>query len=522
MSTRNAIAVRKGTAVATLDPRKEPLPTPAYKYVAEHVSKTRGEIYLDCPLARRASDVYTVYEDKGKYGLPFCNLPLADRNEKGVPHISVRNTGDALEVLGITVRHDRFADRVELQRVDDHDRLSDGALRLILTALETSDYRPRLDRLYSDVLAVAEANAYDSMQERFDALETAWDGEARLDKWMNRVLRTKDDAYHDFWSSRSLIVAVMRVRRATLNHPIPYKYLPVLESPQDGRKSSALRILGFTSYFTDDLKVGSDAKETMELTGGVLIAELSELAARKSDIESQKAFISKSVDKARPAYGRVVREIPRRFMLFASTNSSTYLKDATGDVRYIPIACDIGQSNPADTEWLKANLDQLWGEAAARERKMWEADWKEIYPPQELSQSARLLQDERYDGGDAYENLKIAFSHAFEQRPGLTYAFVSSAAAATIAGFGGIPLAQNPMLSRTLKEAMTRLGWRKKTRRLSDGKEYAGYEFGVAYGGKVDRLDIIEPQGYGDASTYWLTAAEPPAKVALPMTRTKH
>lgn len=521
MSTRNAIAVRKGTAVAAIDPRKEPLPSPAYRYVAEHVSKTRSEIYLDCPLARRASDVYAVYMDKGKYGLPYCNLPLADRNEKGVPHISVRNTGDTLEVLGITVRHDRFTDRVELQGVDDHDRLSDGALRLILTALETSDYRPRLDRLYSDVLAVAEANAYDSMQERFDALETAWDGEARLDKWMNRVFRTKDDAYHDFWSSRSLIVPVMRVRRATLNHPIPYKYLPVLESPQDGRKSSALRILGFTSYFTDDLKVGSDAKETMELTGGVLIAELSELAARKADIESQKAFISKSVDKARPAYGRVVREIPRRFMLFASTNSNKYLKDATGDVRYIPIECDIGQANPADTEWLQENLNQLWGEAAAREREMWERDWKEIYPPQELSQHARLLQDERYDGGEVYEVLKLALETAFEQRPNVTYAFISSDNAATIAGFGGIPLAQNSQWASNLKAAMTRLGWRYERRTLADGKRHRGYEYGDAYAGEVDRLDIIEPQGYGDDVTYWLTAVEPPAKVALPMTRTK-
>ena len=501
------------------------LPSPAYKEVARML-KPRDIIYLEMPLAKRAAAAAMVYisPPKDKGDSPVVSVPFDDCRRDGKHHVSVRNTGAALELLGITVRHDRFTDRIELQGVDDHDRLSDGALRLILTALETINYRLKLDTLYTHVMAVAEANAYDSMQERFDALEAAWDGEARLDKWMHRVLRTGDDEYHDFWSSRSLIVAVMRVRRATLNHPIPYKYLPVLESPQDGRKSSALRILGFTSYFTDDLKVGSDAKETMELTDGVLIAELSELAARKADIESQKAFISKSVDKARPAYGRVAQERPRRFVLFASTNSNKYLKDATGDVRYIPIACDIGQANPADTEWLKANLDQLWGEAAASEREMWESgNWRDIYPPQELSQRARELQDERYDGGDAYENLRLAFARAFEQRPELTYAFVKSADAATIAGLGDDDsLAQNKGWGTTLREAMTRLGWRYVTRRLPDGREYRGYEYGVAYAGRVDRNDIIEPKGYGDETTYWLTAAEPTAKETLPMTLTKH
>lgn len=485
------------------------LPSPAYRHVARTL-KAKDIVYLDLPLAMRAAASALVYLDPPKETGDFAvvRVPLPDRKRDGKQHISVHNTGTALELLGVTIRHDRFTDRVELQGVDDHDRLTDGAERLILTALETINYRVSLSTLHEHLLAVAEANAYDSMVERFARLESEWDRVPRLDKWMHHVLRTEDDAYHDFWSATPLIVAVMRVRRATLDHPIAYKYLPVLESPQDGRKSSALRVLGFTRYFTDDLKVGSDAKETIELSGGVLIAELSELAARKKDIESQKAFISKATDKARMAYGRNVKEVPRRFVLYASTNDAKYLKDETGDVRYIPIACGISQDAPADTDWLAENLDQLWGEAAARESKMWESgDWRDIYPPLALSQHARTLQDARYDGGDAYEELRLAIEEAFAARGGqVRYAFVRVETASRIAGYDETPLAQNPSWGQALKKAMTRLGWREKRRRLSDGERCRGYEFGIAYDGRVNPEDVLE---HHEGVTRWLSADLP-------------
>ena len=74
---------------------------------------------------------------------------------------------------------------------------------------------------------------------------------------------------------------------------------------------------------------------------GAIVAHAAEMSAwRKSDVEEQKAVLTRCVDHGRPAYGYETRSYPRRTCLAFSTNDVEFLQDATGNRRYWPVPRD--------------------------------------------------------------------------------------------------------------------------------------------------------------------------------------
>jgi predicted P-loop ATPase len=158
-----------------------------------------------------------------------------------------------------------------------------------------------------------------------------------------------------------LIAAVRRVRQPGCK----FDEIPVLEGPQGENKSTALSILAHSQdWFLDDLPLTADSKKVIEQTAGKWIVEASDLSGmRKADIEHVKALASRQVDRSRMAYGRRPMERPRQFIIIGTTNSSKYLKDLSGNRRFWPV-----KVTKFDIDALRRDCDQLWAEAAVREK----------------------------------------------------------------------------------------------------------------------------------------------------------
>ena len=84
---------------------------------------------------------------------------------------------------------------------------------------------------------------------------------------------------------------------------------------------------------------------------------------RKAEVEHVKAFASRQVDRARPAYGHYVVNQPRHSIEIATTNSDEYLQSQDGNRRFWPLA----PRKPIDLDLLRHDRLQLWGEAAKYE-----------------------------------------------------------------------------------------------------------------------------------------------------------
>ena len=78
--------------------------------------------------------------------------------------------------------------------------------------------------------------------------------------------------------------------------------------------------------------------QQQERLRGKWVYEIGDLSGiRKAKVENVKAFASRTHDRARLAYGRQQVELPRRCVIFGTTNVSTYLKSRTGNRRFWPV-----------------------------------------------------------------------------------------------------------------------------------------------------------------------------------------
>jgi len=205
-----------------------------------------------------------------------------------------------------------------------------------------------------------------------------------LDEWLISCGGADDTEYVRAVGSLVLIAAVRRVRSPGCK----FDELLVLESPQGQNKSTALRMLcPYGDWFSDDLPLGVDAKQTIERTMGKWIVEAAELMnMRKAQSEQLKSFLSRQVDgPVRMAYARQSDEVPRQFVIIGTTNSASYLKDPSGNRRFWPV-----KVKRFNAELVSELRDQLWAEVSYRE-----AQGESIRLHPKLYYAATVQQEER-------------------------------------------------------------------------------------------------------------------------------
>jgi predicted P-loop ATPase len=213
------------------------------------------------------------------------------------------------------------------------------------------------DNVISGALVVmAKQNAYDPVRNVLDALPE-WDRVPRLDTWLASNFEAKGDPEYLAQVFRKWMVAmVMRVYQPGAK----FDWMPIFEGAQGIGKSSFGRLLVGDKYFLDWLPNLNDKDSALSLQGmwGVEMGELSQF--RRNELENIKAFITRTVDKLRPPYGRRLIESPRRCVFFGTTNRQTYLTDETGNRRFKPVV--VGS---LDFEALARDRIQLFAEARA-------------------------------------------------------------------------------------------------------------------------------------------------------------
>jgi predicted P-loop ATPase len=201
------------------------------------------------------------------------------------------------------------------------------------------------------VEAVARQAMFHPVRDYLTSLE--WDKTARVGAFAETYLGAAPTPYHREVSRCMLVSGVARIMRPGCQCDA----MAILEAPQGAGKSQAISAL-FSPWFSDDLAEFGSKDSSMQVRSawGIEVAELTSMA--RGEMERVKAFISRPVDRFRPSYGHRVIEVPRQCVFVGSTNADTYLKDETGNRRFLPIRC-----GKIDLDALRRDRDQLWAEA---------------------------------------------------------------------------------------------------------------------------------------------------------------
>jgi len=223
-------------------------------------------------------------------------------------------------------------------------------------------------------------NQIHPLRDALDALD-AWDETPRLGTWLTNHFGCEGDSDYLSQVFTKWIVAMV----ARIYEPgVKFDWMPIFEGAQGVGKSSFGRLLAGDDHFLDWLPNLGDKDAALALQG-IWAAEMGELSQfRRNEIETIKAFITRTVDKVRPPYGRKSIEMPRQCVFFGTTNRENYLTDDTGNRRFKPVK--VGE---LDFKALKRDRSQLLAEA----KFLYE---KHKHEPKflELSGNAKIIEKE--------------------------------------------------------------------------------------------------------------------------------
>lgn len=239
------------------------------------------------------------------------------------------------------------------------------------------------EHVRSAIHFAARQRPYHQVRDYLDGL--AWDGTRRVDRWLHTYLGAEPTPATEAIGRMWLISAVARayVPGAKADHML------VLEGSQGARKTTALEALCSSSWFQPELGDLRNKDSQLTLRGKWVVCMDELHALRSADVtELAKNYLTRTVDKYRPPYGRHEIEQPRSCIFAGTTNADAYLTDPTGNRRFWPVR--VAVSHPVDVASLTTDRDQLWAEAVAlyQDKQPW-------WPDRTLASTLADLTDDR-------------------------------------------------------------------------------------------------------------------------------
>jgi predicted P-loop ATPase len=287
--------------------------------------------------------------------------------------------------LGRNLRFNELAHRVEWngRPVEDSDLID---IRLVI---EAEGYQPNDKDIRPAVERVARETPYNPITAYLDGLK--WDGEARLSRWLIRLMGAPETPFVRSIGPKVLISAVARAYEPGCK----VDTILVIEGPQGLRKSSGIAALFGSDYTAESVSLFDQHNKMVMAMMGSWVVELAEFVAIvNSRSAGVKGLISMRSDRVVLPYAKMASTHPRRCIFVASINpddATGYLTDSTGNRRYWPVT-----ATKIDLAGIARHRDQLWAEAVHlyREGERWWLEGDE--------ENAAMVEQEDREEDDAW------------------------------------------------------------------------------------------------------------------------
>lgn len=285
-------------------------------------------------------------------------LETLDVTQKGVPKGTLRNL---VQVLDLDTRWQGRLVHCSFSRRD----LLDGAPLTDVSEVEIACWMSAVyhidsgtDRVHQAASAVCARHEVHPVRSYLTDL--TWDGEERLDAWLNYA-GCEDRLVGDInltsvYGRRWCIAAVARIYQPGCQVDSAL----ILAGAKGLGKTSTLRSLAGLDWHAESA-IAIGERDGYQQLDGVWIYELGELdSLRRSEVSAVKQFVTARVDRFRPPYGRNVVERKRQVVLAGTTNDAVFLPETDRRWWVVRVVA------PADLQWVEDSRDQLWAEAVYR------------------------------------------------------------------------------------------------------------------------------------------------------------
>lgn len=354
----------------------------------DYVDRTITNAFEKCE--RIYSPAPLVQEDAT--ATPELEKPIQySTNNKGIPFVNAHNVAQILEADSLLNKSFRFNEF-------SHEHESNVRTQREFTPLQKEDIiftMTYIQKTYTFFEKVPQQTVQEAItvvglkspvNPPVDMIRgTEWDGENRIEFWLHNAFGAEDSEVNRAIAANWLKGLVNRV----ITPGCKFDTVLVLEGEQGIGKSTVLRLLGDPWYAETTMDI--DTKDFQLIMTQNIIVEFSEGASlSRSASAAMKQKITDQEDNFRKPYDRTSQKYPRHCVFAMTTNEEQYLKDHTGNRRWLPVALP---SKKANVEWVRENKQQLYAEAYHRVYTLGEKTYE--FPQAELEelQASRLEED---------------------------------------------------------------------------------------------------------------------------------
>lgn len=286
-------------------------------------------------------------------------LPAFERDKWGRIEATISNAAKAVvrpDFVDIDIRFDQFRDEIMFAPAGSGQwqAFTDADYARLRITMEKRGFKAVGRELIRDVvLLAADEQPFDSATTWLNGLE--WDGVPRIESFYHTHFGTADTPYTRAVSMYMWTALAGRV----LEPGIKADMVPILVGRQGCGKSSGVEALSPDPAFFTEISFAEKDDDLARKMRGRLVAEIGELRGLNTkELESIKAFVTRTHENWIPKYREFATQFPRRLVFIGTTNEDEFLADKTGNRRWLPV-----EVSSVDVQAIKRDLLLLWAEA---------------------------------------------------------------------------------------------------------------------------------------------------------------
>ena len=326
-----------------------------------------------------------------------------ERNRSGKPLATRQNLETIFCGNGGVARYNEIAKCLDITlpnasfSQDNFDQAMLGEVYSLLAHYEYSS-----SQILEYLVILGDKNKFNPVAEW--VLSSEWDGTERIQELINQV-ETQDNEIRDLvlrkWFVSCVTCWFSDVGRAS-------HIVPILLGDQGIGKDRFCKSLfppEMRQYILEGHYLDTSDKDSVLIAISNAIVILSEVGSsiQRKQMDKLKAFITSDTDRVRPPYARRDRKTPRRTAFIATTNDRGFLKDDTGNRRFIGL--DVVSLNPNHG----IDMQQFWAEVYLQSKEV-----EPFFSPAELKILNR--HNEQFEEVNSVEE-RVKSYFDWEQKP---------------------------------------------------------------------------------------------------------
>lgn len=308
-------------------------------------------------------------------------------------------------------------------------------------------------RIRSAITVVAMQHKYNPVLDYFNEAYHDWDQKPRLNKVMNEYLGVNKAPVTELITKLFFVGAVAKAH----DPKTKFDFVLDLVGGQGAGKTTFLQKIAPLGYYTDQFSTFDNKDDYAVMRRALIINDDEMTATNAASFEVLKKFITLQEFEYRKPYGHQAERFDKNFVMARTTNELYYLKDKTGERRFLPLHVSrLKQKYHPVTDLKPDYVKQLWGEAMYLYK---DTDFSFALTDEQEEQLNEHRQSFMYTD-ELEDKIDEALSNQFQDRDFITNDELSLAVAP------GVDLVKNRKVANQISNIMVnRFGFRKKRRR---------------------------------------------------------